>query len=105
MTKLETLLAATADGKTVSFVYDDKQRVVEIHAIGFSTKDGSVIMRGYQVAGEASRPLPAWSLFTVEKMDALQIGFIDSEAPRPGYKENDKQMSSIIAQYILAEAA
>jgi hypothetical protein len=96
---LEILTTALTQGRTVAFDYDDKPRVVEPHAIGTSTKDGSIIMRAYQVAGESSRPLPCWALFTVDKMVNVEISpFVLSEAPREGYKMNDKQMSSIIAQ-------
>jgi len=76
----------------VSFIYDGKNRIVEVHAIGRSTKDGSLVVRGFQVAGEASRPLPQWTLFTVSKIEALTLTFIDSEAPRDGYSMGDKQM-------------
>ena len=99
LTRLETLAHAIRSKRTVSFIYDDRTRIVEVHAVGNSTKDGSVVMRGFQVAGESSRPLPAWALYTIAKMDALTLlAFPDSEAPRPGYKMDDKQMSSIIAQ-------
>lgn len=83
----------------VSFVYDGKNRVVEVHAIGRSTKDGSLVVRGFQVAGEASRPLPQWTLFTISKIEALTLTFIDSEAPRDGYTMGDKQMQQpVISQ-------
>jgi hypothetical protein len=100
MSTTETLTHAMRDQRTVSFVYDDKTRIIEVHAIGRSTKaPHDLICRGYQVAGEASRPLPVWGLFTLVKMDAVTVlAFPDSEAPRPGYKMNDKAMLSIVAQ-------
>lgn len=103
---IETLKTAIAQRQTVSFVYDDRRRIVEVHAVGKSTKDQSIIVRGYQVAGESSRPLPGWALFTASKMDALELSALPlSEAPRPGYKENDKQMSEIIVQVEVTEDA
>lgn len=102
---VDVLVDAIYSAQTVSFVYDDKPRIVEVHALGESTKDGGLIMRGYQVAGESSRPLPAWALFTVSKIDALTPGFIKSEAPRDGYKLNDRAMQGIIAQVALEEMA
>lgn len=82
----------------VSFIYDGKTRIVEAHAIGTSTKDGGVVLRGYQVAGDASRPLPQWTLFRVEQITGLGLTFTDSLAPREGYREGDKQMARIIAE-------
>lgn len=99
----DTLSEALDSNLTVAFVYDTKFRIIEVHAIGTSTKDGSHIMRGYQVAGESSRPLPCWALFTLSKIDTLELGFVPSEAPRPGYAMNDKQMATIINQISMAE--
>jgi hypothetical protein len=104
MSKADVLTDALNDSLAVSFIYDDKPRIVEVHAVGVSTKDGSLIMRGYQVAGESSRPLPCWALFTVDKIEALQVGFIESQAPRDGYKMDDRQMANIIAQIQLEVA-
>jgi hypothetical protein len=85
--------------KVVQFKYDDKIRIVEVHAIGDSVKDGSLVMRGFQIGGEASRPLPQWTLFTVSKISEPQVlEAINSLAPREGYTERDKQMSKIIAE-------
>lgn len=102
--KIETLTEGLNNSLAVSFVYDDKARIVEVHAIGVSTKDGSILMRGYQVAGESSRPLPCWALFNLDKIGALTSTFVDSEAPRSGYKMGDKQMSNIIAEIQLEPA-
>lgn len=99
---IETLKTAIANKQTIAFMYDDRRRVVEVHAVGKSTKDDSLVVRGYQVAGESSRPLPGWALFTASKMDALELSALPlSQAPREGYRENDKQMSEIIAQIVL----
>lgn len=95
---LDVLKSAIEQNLAVSFSYDDKARIVEVHAVGRSTKDGALIMRGYQVAGESSRPLPCWALFRLDNIDALTVGYIDSHAPREGYKMGDRQMSEIVAQ-------
>jgi hypothetical protein len=89
---------ALAGGNAVFFIYDGKERIVEVHAIGTSTKDGSIIFRGYQVAGKASRPLPQWTLFSLDKVEGLNITFINSEAPREGYAMDDKQMAAVLCQ-------
>lgn len=102
---INDLIIALNEGRTAAFIYDDRQRVVEVHAIGHSTKDNSVIMRGYQVAGQSSRPLPAWALFTLDKITALTLSaFVDSDAPREGYKMGDRQMTVILSQIELEPA-
>ena len=102
---LDVLVEALNTNRTVLFDYDDKPRIVEVHAVGTSTKDGSHVVRGYQVAGEASRPLPAWTLFSIDKIEGVTIGMLPSEAPRPGYKQGDKQMATIIAQLEVLDVA
>lgn len=91
------LIDALKTGRTVSFLYADKIRVVEVHAVGDSTA-GKLVMRGYQVGGHASRPLPQWTLFEVDKIEHIGFGKEKSKAPRPGYKKGDSQMTKIYAQ-------
>ena len=101
ITKDNTVLAlrdAMMKGKTVSFIYEGKPKTVEAHAIGRSTKDGGLVLRGYQVAGHASRPLPIWALYRIEKIEGLAIDFVSSEAPREGYSRGDRQMSTVLTE-------
>lgn len=101
-TMLGILTVALYDASLVTFEYDGKPRTVEVHAIGRSTKDGSLVMRAYQVDGESSRPVPGWSLFSLSKIDLFEMGVSrtrgGSEAPRDGYVMDDKQMSPVLAQ-------
>jgi hypothetical protein len=93
-------LAVTAINtkQTLYFTYDDKSRIVEVHAVG------NTHLRGYQVAGQSSRPLPCWALFTLDKCEGPSLSFFPlSEAPRPGYKLNDKQIPDIVAQVELID--
>lgn len=92
------LTDAMRNDQTVHFIYDGKPRTVEVHAIGTSTKDGGLVMRGVQVAGGASRPLPQWTLFRLDRIMGLSTDFTPSEAPRDGYLMGDSQMSFIIAE-------
>jgi hypothetical protein len=85
-------------GRCVSFTYDGKPRVVEVHAIGTSTKDGGLVMRGVQVAGGASRPLPQWTLFRLDQIRDLGNPLRESFAPRDGYRMGDSQMRFVIAE-------
>ena len=89
--------------KTIlSVVYDGKQKDVEVHAVGLSTKDNAPVIRAFQVDGEASRPLPCWALLRADQINAsTTLPLIASEAPRPGYARGDKQMSKIIKEITL----
>lgn len=97
---MSQLLRAMEEGNTVDFIYDGKLRVVEVHAIGLSTR-GELVARGYQVAGLASRPLPQWTLFTLNKMELVEIKATASAAPREGYTQGDKQMSPVLVELAL----
>jgi hypothetical protein len=92
------MIDAMTEGRCVDFIYDGKYRVVEVHAVGTSPKDGSLVMRGMQVAGAASRPLPQWTLFSIGKVEMFEERPQQSEAPREGYAQSDKQMNTVIAE-------
>lgn len=98
--RLSIIANAMREGKTVSFVYDGQLRVVEAHAVGVGPK-GTLLMRGYQVSGHSSRPLPHWGLFTIAKMELLDFGKEASRAPREGYRQGDKGLTLIAAEIVL----
>jgi hypothetical protein len=95
--RVDMLISRVSTARTVNFIYAGKIRVVEVHAVGISTA-GKPVMRGYQVAGLASRPLPSWSLFEIDKIEALTFGREVSEAPREGYREDDSAMKTVLCQ-------
>jgi hypothetical protein len=99
--KLGELEFAMLDDRTVEFTYDGKLRIVEVHAIGTSTKDGKLVMRGMQIGGTASRPLPQWTLFSLNKIEGLRVTEDVSAAPREGYAMGDSQMDTILAEIAL----
>lgn len=88
---ISNLSRAMARALVVTFNYDGERRDVEVHAIGVSGA-GNHVMRGWQIGKDT------WRLFTVDKIEDLQLTFIESVAPRRGYALNDKQMASIISQ-------
>lgn len=98
---MSQLLVAMRHGLCVAFVYDGKPRVVEVHALGISTKDGGGLLRGYQVGGEASRPLPMWTLYRTDKIERMIATFNESVAPRDGYKMGDAQMGDLVAELVV----
>ncbi|WOF44319.1 hypothetical protein KNJ79_05150 [Sphingopyxis indica] len=82
--------------------YEGKPKTIEVHAVGLSIKDNAPVIRGFQIDGEASRPLPCWALLRVDKIENAGFGLAaavaPSQAPRPGYAQGDKQMSKIIKE-------
>jgi hypothetical protein len=89
-------LKSMIDGTCLSFTCDGKPRVVEVHAIGLSSKDNGLVIRAFQVAGGASRPLPAWSLFRVDRMSDVVVTPRAHEGPRDGYRQGDSQMAPVL---------
>lgn len=83
----------------VRFSYDGFERVVIPAAYGRNRHTGNELLRAYQVAGgDATRRIPAWSLFNIAKIvgpatTGEQFGGIP-----PGYTPNDSAMDVIYVQ-------
>ena len=101
---MKTAIDAITTARCMTFDYDDMLRVVEVHAVGITAK-GKAVIRAWQVAGESSRELPGWALFSVEKIVDPHLDTRPSGAPRHGYAENDRQMATITAQIHLEPVA
>ena len=83
--------------KTLSFIYDGQNRVVEPHAYGMSTA-GNECLRAYQTAGGSnSGNVPGWHLFTVRKIMNLSKGS-NFSGSREGYKPGDRGMTEIFIE-------
>lgn len=94
----ELIFKAIEERRTLSFIYKDKIRVVEVHAYGRSIRNNKHVIRGYQIAGLSSQPLPAWNLFFVEDMHHISFGAEPSAAPREGFRPGDRSMAHIFAE-------
>lgn len=79
--------------------YFPGRRIIEPHALGYSAA-GDILLRAYQTEGEsASGEHEHWKLFRVDRMERVVSAFENFDAPREGYKENDKAMKGgIISQ-------
>jgi len=78
--------------------YDGYSRLVEVHAVGKTTK-GNVAMRVFQVGGgSVSGETFGWKLMTIDKSYSLHITTTPSEAPRPGYVRGDRGMADIYGE-------
>lgn len=82
-------------GRLLKFTYDGRQRVVEPHCHGYTTK-GNEALRAYQVAGGSnSGKVPDWKLFTVAKMSNLTLMSDSFSGTRSGYNPRDSAMATI----------
>ncbi|SKB62934.1 hypothetical protein [Sphingopyxis flava] len=101
MNIIELAVEALDRAIPLCILYEGKPKTIEVHAVGLSVKDNAPVIRGFQIDGEASRPLPCWALLRVDKIEEAGFGTPTSDAPRPGYVQGDKQMSKIIREIVL----
>lgn len=96
------MVSAMQNGRAVMLTYDGKDRVLLPHAIGYSTKDGGLVLRAYQTGGEASRALPCWTLMRFDQMQPEHgLGMSDAEVfteAASGYSMGDRQMSEVLCE-------
>lgn len=82
----------------LEITYDGYERIVEVHAVGY-TKHGNAVMRVWQVSGGSeSGEGTGWKLMRLEKVGSMNISDIKSQAPRVGYKNGDSAMSEITCE-------
>lgn len=82
-------------GITLPVLYDGTLRLVEVHAVGVTTK-GNAAMRVFQIAGEThSGEELGWKLMTLDKVSFV---YQKSQAPREGFKPGDKGLGTIFAE-------
>ena len=83
----------------VSFNYEGLERIVVPAAYGLNQGTGNRLVRGYQIAGQdATRRLPAWSLFRADQVVGGAILDDSFDALPPGYRRNDRAMDVVYAQ-------
>jgi len=89
---------ALQSAKCLEIRYDGYVRIVEVHAVGV-TKDDNSIMRVWQVRGGSVHNEPVgWKLLRLDETLGVAIMNETSEAPRRGYKRGDKAMQRITCQ-------
>ena len=84
-------------GRRIQFQYSGKDRVVEVHAVGY-TRDDNAIMRAWQVRGSSASEPSGWKLFRLDEIASARVLDEASEAPRSGYKKGDPALHRIVCE-------
>lgn len=96
--RVELACQALTERRCLVLRYDGWSRCVEAHAVGF-TKENHAIMRVWQVSGGSNSNEPVgWKLLRLDEIWSAEIGSSPSQAPRSGYKRDDRAMSRIACQ-------
>jgi hypothetical protein len=83
----------------VRFVYDGQPRVVQPAALGHHVVTGALSLRGYQTGGRSnSRPPPFWTVFSLDRIDELEVVDGPFVEDPPGYRNGDRTIVPVIAQ-------
>lgn len=91
------LIEKAVHGRNIlTFRYDGKNRFVEPHAVGLTSK-GKAVFRGYQPAGDTNTET-GWKLFTIEKCEDLTVLPLTFDFAREGYVLGDKYIPNLMAQ-------
>ena len=86
---------AIAQRKVIRFHYDGGTRDIEPHVHGVG-KDGSELLRGYQVSGfSRSEQVTGWKTFKLDEVRAMALTDRSFASPRPGYEPQDALMPTI----------
>ncbi len=95
---IDDACAALASGKCLEIHYDGFSRVVEVHAVGYSTA-GNPVMRAWQIrGGSVSNEPVGWKLMRLDEAQSAGLLNEAAQSPRPGYKRGDRGMNQIICQ-------
>lgn len=80
--------------------YDPGVRVIEPHAVGYSSS-GDILLRAYQTSGaSASGEHATWKLFRLDRVGSVSKTGDQFDGPRPGYRRGDKAMKGGIASQL-----
>lgn len=91
-----TTCRAINERQVVQFYYEGELRIVEPHCHGITTA-GNQGLRAYQTDGYSSSGKMGWKMYDLGKAAGIELlgGF---NGTRPGYKRNDRGMSTIYCE-------
>lgn len=84
--------------KALRIVYHGEERLVEVHAIGLSTK-GNPCVRVYQVVGgSVFSDTVGWKMLKISDIEEFYETDNEALTPRPGFNPGDRGMRTIISE-------
>lgn len=96
--KLSEACEALKAKRRIEINYSGRDRVVEVHAAGY-TRDEKPIMRVWQVGGgSASGDFSGWKLLRLDEITSSTMLGDKSDAPRPGYRKGDPAIKNILCE-------
>lgn len=90
------IINAINNMQTIKFDYDEMERIVEPHTFGCNFK-GNDVLRAFQFAGESSKGLNFFKLYSISKIKNLEV-YGEFSEPRDGYTKGDSAMETIYAE-------
>jgi hypothetical protein len=94
---LQTIINAIRNREYLAFTYSGYSRIVQPAAVGIS-RDGNQALRCYQTAGGHVKPGHEWDFCLLSKISGLRTTGEHFVADPPGYKKDDKHMSTIYSE-------
>jgi predicted DNA-binding transcriptional regulator YafY len=96
---IELIKKAIGEKRLLRFNYDNAQRIVEPHAVGYDNKN-QLKMRAYQVGGfSSSGTIPDWRIYKVDEMSMVEVLDQFFESARPGYNYlGDKAIPQMVSK-------
>jgi len=85
--------AAIAAKRRLKLTCDGAERVVEVHAVGLTTKQQPA-MRVWQLPGGRS----SWRIMLLARVEQFEMLPDASEAPRPGYSRGARRFSRVACE-------
>ena len=96
--KLTEACEALKAKQCIELKYSGRDRVVEVHAAGY-TREEKPIMRVWQIrGGSAGGDFSGWKLLRLDEVASAKVLDEASNAPRPGYKRGDPAIHRIVCQ-------
>lgn len=93
-----SIVEAIENKNLLRFYYKSHLRIVEPHTYG-KTNKGNELLRAFQTGGTSdSGDVPDWRLFSINKIERLEVLEESFERPRFGYKTGDSAMDLIYVE-------
>jgi len=94
----DLLIKAITERKVLSFIYKGQLKIVEPFTLGIHKDTFNLLLSAWYLEGESdTTEEPDWRLYTVSKIEHLEVKDIVAFSFRIGYNPKDERMSEIIS--------